>query len=855
MYYALQSTYVCEVVIIVYNYYLLANVPNPQATERGYKQSIVMKKLFTTLAIASLSLGSFAQDGGKIFGKIKDGGNQKVIDAATISLLKASDSTLLKTSITDKEGNFSFEKLKDGYYLVVADAAGHIKVYSQLLPVSVNNLIVNTGALQLQQAETSMAEVVVTAKKQFIERRIDKTIINPEALISNTGTTALEVLEKAPGVTVDKDGNISLKGKQGVVVMLDGKPSFMTPADLSNYLRSMASSTIDQIEIMTNPSAKYDASGNSGIINIKTKKNKQKGFNGAATIAFGQGVYSKSNNSINLNYRKNKVNLFTTLSGNYREDYQQLEIKRKYKNDDGSIKAIFEQTSFQKKYRSSSSLKLGMDYYANKNTTVGIVFTGNYNPSTDRNYNTSFLKNSAGVTDSIVTARGDEDGLWKNAGVNLNLRHQLDSTGREITADVDYINYFSNRDQFFTNSSFQPDWTKKGSDQLIGSLPSDIKIYSAKVDYVHPFKNELKMEAGLKTSFVNTDNTAGYFSLANGIKTPDYEKSNNFTYKENVNAAYINFSKSIKKWGFQTGLRVENTVYEGNQFGNPQRTDSAFKKSYTSAFPTTYISYAANKKNQFGLSYGRRINRPDYEDLNPFLFFLDKYTYGSGNPFLKPMFSNVFEGSHTYNQWLTTTVNYSQTRDLFNETFEEKGFATIVRQGNYGKMNNASVSLNAQLKPAKWWSLMVYTEGRYQQFKGLLYGEIIDVDATSYLINVNNQFSFKKGWSAELSGFYRTKGVEGQIRIEALGQLTAGVQKLVLKKKGTLKLTVRDALLTMIPRGNISFQNTDAYFKNYRDSRVATLSFNYRFGKPIKGTKARKTGGAGDEQNRIKGAN
>ena len=814
-----------------------------------------MKKLFTTLAMAGIALCSFAQGGGKISGVIKDGGNQKIIDAATISLFNASDTSLLKTSVTDKEGNFSFENIKRGNYLVVANSVGHSKVYSQPLLISDSNQTVNAGILQLQPLSKNMDAVVVTAKKQFIERKIDKLILNPEALISNTGTTALEVLEKAPGVTVDKDGNISIKGKQGVVVMLDGKPSYMTPADLANYLRSMASSSIDQIEIMTNPSAKYDASGNSGIINIKTKKNKQTGFNGSASVAYGQGVYAKTNNSVNLNYKKNKVNLFSTLSGNYREDYQELEIKRHYKNDDGSLKAIFEQNSFQKKYRNSYNAKLGMDYYASKNTTLGIVLTSYYNPNTDRNTNTSFLKSNAGVTDSIVTALGEEDGIWKNGGVNLNFRRTLDSAGREITADVDYINYISDRDQLFTNSSYQPDWTKKSSDQLIGSLPSDIKIYSAKVDYVHPFKKGLKMEAGLKYSYVNTDNTAGYFNLVNGAPLIDYEKTNQFTYKENINAGYINFSRTIKKWGFQTGLRVENTVYEGNQFGNPQRPDSSFKRSYTSAFPTAYISYEANKKNQFGLSLGRRINRPDYEDLNPFLFFLDKYTYGSGNPFLKPMFSNTLEASHTYNQWLTSTFNFSQTKDIFTETFEEKGFATILRQGNYGKMNNASLSLNAQLKPAKWWSMMVYTEGRYQQFKGTLYGDIVDVDATTYLVNLNNQFTFKKGWSAEVSGFYRTKGIEGQIEIKAMGQLNAGVQKQVLKKKGTVKLAVRDILLTMVPQGDIKFQNTEAYFKNYRDSRVATLSFNYRFGKPIKGIKSRKTGGAGEEQNRIKGAN
>lgn len=816
-----------------------------------------MKKLLFTLAIASLGLCSYAQQTGKISGKIKDGGNQKIIDAATISLLNGADSVLLKTSITDKEGNFLFDNIKTGSYLLMAQSVGHAKVYSQQLVLSQANPSLNAGTLQLLPAGKEMAAVVVTAtkNKQFVERKIDKMVINPDALISNTGTTALEVLEKSPGITVDKDGNISLKGKQGVVVMLDGKPSYMNAADLANYLKGMASSTIDQIEIMTNPSAKYDAAGNSGVINIKTKKNKQKGFNGSLSVALGQGVYSKTNNSINLNYRKNKVNLFSTFSGNYREDFQQLDIQRRYKNEDGSTKAIFEQNSFMKKYRNSYSAKIGMDYYASSKTTLGIVFNGNLSPNSDRNFNTSFLKNSTGAVDSIVTARGLEDGQWKNGGINFNLRHIIDSTGREITADIDYINYRTDKDQDLFNASFQPNWDKKYADHLVGSLPSDINIYSAKLDYTHPFKKGLKMEAGLKTSFVNTDNTAGYFNEVNGIAYPDYDKTNQFNYKENVNAAYVNFSREIKKWGFQTGLRLENTNYEGLQFGNPTQADSSFKRSYTSAFPTAYISYKANQKNSFGFNYGRRISRPNYEDLNPFLYFIDKYTYGAGNPFLKPMFSNALELSHSYGNWLNTSFNYSHTKDLFADTFEEDGFATIVRQGNFGKMNNISLSVNAQLKPAKWWNLMIYTEGRYQEYKGMLYGDVLDIKATNYLVNINNQFNFKKGWSAEISGFYRTKGVEGQIEIQDMGQLNAGIQKQVLKKKGTLKLSVRDILLTMRPSGNINFQNTEATFQNYRDSRVATISFNYRFGKPIKGLKSRKSGGAGDEQNRIKGAN
>ncbi|HMI77428.1 MAG TPA: outer membrane beta-barrel family protein, partial [Ferruginibacter sp.] len=328
-----------------------------------------------------------------------------------------------------------------------------------------------------------------------------------------------------------------------------------------------------------------------------------------------------------------------------------------------------------------------------------------------------------------------------------------------------------------------------------------------------------------------------------------------FDYKENINAVYLNYSKEMKKWSVQAGLRLENTNYQGNQFGNPMRTDSSFKNSYTSLFPTLYLGYNPTDKNQFSLSYGRRINRPDYEDLNPFLFFLDKYTYGAGNPFLKPMYSDVFEASHTFRQFLTTTLNYSHTKDLFNEIFSQKDtFATVVSQGNYGVMNDASISVNAQIPVAKWWNMNLYTEAKYNQFKGMPYDEKLNVHATTFLANMSNQFKFKKGWSAELSGFYRTKGIEGQIKIKALGQLSAGVQKQVLKNKATVKLNVNDIFRTRNPRGDINFQNTEARFRQYSDNRVATVSFTYRFGKPIKGLQKRKTGGAGDEQNRIKGA-
>ena len=792
---------------------------------------------------------------GKVSGSIKDGGNQKIIDAASVSLLKAKDSSLVKIAITDKEGNFIIENVKDGAYLVLATSTGHSKTYSNVFTISTDQVTANVGILQLIPAEKNLKEVTVVSKKPFIERKADRTVLNVEASISNTGSTALEVLEKAPGVTVDKDGNISLKGKQGVMIMVDGKPTYLSGPELTNMLRNMSSNQLDQIEIMTNPSAKYDASGRSGIINIKTKKNKQKGFNGSASTAYTQGIYSRTSNSLNLNYKNGKVNLFSTLSANYRNNYQELDIYRRYTNTDKSTKAIFEQNSFQTRHNGNYNAKLGADFYVSKKTTIGVVLSGVTNPQAQNAENTSFLKSSTGTVDSIVQAISSEHSKWKNGSVNFNLRHVFDSTGRELTVDADYLRYDATKDQRFNNTSYTPQWALKTSDILLGELPSAIKIYSAKMDYTHPLKKGAKIEAGLKSSFVETDNTAGYYNLIGNVKSPDYDKTNRFDYKENINAAYINFNKEMKKWSIQTGLRLENTNYEGNQFGNPTKADSAFKNSYTSLFPTLFVGYNPTEKNQFSFSYGRRINRPDYEDLNPFLFFLDKYTYGAGNPFLKPMYSHVLEASHTYKQFLTTTLNYSYTKDMFSEIFRQKDFATIVSQGNYGLMNDASVSVNAQIPVEKVWDVNIYTEAKYNRFKGILYGDDVDVHATTFLVNVNNQFKFKKGWSAEVSGWYRTKGIEGQILIKSLGQLTTGVQKQVLKNKGTLKLNITDVLNSRNPRGEINFQNTEASFRQHQDNRTATLSFSYRFGKPIKGIQKRKTGGAGTEQNRVKGGN
>ncbi|UAY51164.1 outer membrane beta-barrel family protein [Ferruginibacter albus] len=823
-----------------------------------------MKYLLQLLTVMSFGLTSLAQTSGKISGIIRDGGDQKVINAASVSLLKSKDSSLIKKDsslikivVADSAGNFVFENVQEGSYFVKATSIGHNIAYSNIITISNENPISDVGVLQLLPLNKDLKEVVVNSKKPLIERKADRTIINVDASVTNTGSTVLEVLEKSPGVTVDKDGNISLKGKQGVIVMIDGKPSYMSGQDLANFLKSMPSSNLDQIELMTNPSAKYDAAGNSGIINLKTKKTKAAGFNGSLNLAYGQGIYSRTNNSLLLNYRKNKFNLFTTISANARTTSQDLYITRHFKNPDGSTSAIFEQTSYIKHKNQNYNAKVGLDYYASKNTTFGIVLTGYTTPEQTPTINTNYLKGSTGITDSIVVAESNEDMKWKNGAVNLNFRHQFDSTGTELTADIDYLNYHSNRSQYFNNYTYLPDWTPKDTDMITGELPSNINIYSAKADYTHPFKSGLKLEAGVKSSYVETDNNASYFNIINDQKEIDYDKTNRFTYKENINAAYINFSKEIKKWSFQAGLRMENTNYNGHQFGNAQHPelDSSFQKSYVDVFPTLYAGYNASEKNQFTFSIGRRINRPNYEDLNPFLFFLDKYTYAIGNPFLRPSYANVVEVSHTYKQFLTTTLNYSHTSDIFTQVFRPgtlNEFSSVISQGNYASSDQASLSVTAQIPVTKWWTSILYTEGDFVNFKGTVDGDYLNVSAGTFLINVNNQFTFGKGWSAELSGFYRTRGIDAQVIVDPLGQIDMGVQKKLLKDKASIKLNLKDPFKLYVEHGGINFHNTDATFRQYGDFQSVTLGFVYRFGKPIKGVQKRKTGGADEEQNRVK---
>ena len=825
-----------------------------------------MNKFFSLLAAITIGMSSYAQSGGKISGSIKDGGNQKVIDAASISLLKAKDSSLVKAAVTDKDGNFTFENIKDGSYLVLGTSVGHVKVYSNTFTISAANSSANVGVLQLVPFEKAMKEVSVTAKKPLIERKLDRTIVNVDASITSTGSTALEVLEKAPGVSVDKDGNISLKGKSGVIVYLDGRPSYLSGQDLANMLRNMTASQLDQIEIMTNPPAKYDAAGNAGVINIKTKKNKLFGYNGSITSSYVQGRYARFNEAVSFNYRNKKINFFSNFNYNRNHRSEELYITRNFRDaSTKSIKSIFESNTGMENQRHYYNAKMGFDYSVSKNTTLGVVLNGYYNPSLWQSItNTSIYDPNHNLTD-VTTAYTENKEKWKNFSTNVNLRTKLDTAGQEITADFDFIQYKASSMQPLTSTYYDNMGNMtQAPDVLFGTLPTNIKIYSGKVDYTLPLKKDAKFEAGIKTSFVNNDNDARYDSLKTGYSVLDSGRSNHFIYDENINAAYVNYSRPLgKKWSAQFGLRVENTNSNGISKGYTYNTainkfeyaETKFKKSYTQLFPTVYLQYTANEKNQFVINYGRRIQRPDYEDMNPFVHFIDRYTFEQGNPNISAQFAHNIELSHTYKGFFTTTVNYTATNNIIQQVLEQHDVTneTFIKKANIANAKQIGLAVSANKSINKWWSGNIYANVYNNHFKGIVNNDPISIGITSFMVQLQNQFKFNKGWSAEMSGFYRSKGLEGVIYIQPVVQVNAGVSKQIMKNNGSLRLNVRDIFAGGVFKGYSKNGTVDANFKDVNDSRAVSLTFTYRFNKgKLKATSSKRSSGASDEQNRVK---
>lgn len=812
--------------------------------QKSAKQLLYFFVLFTTILQA--------QTGGKIQGNLKSSSNEP-IETLVVTLLSSSDNSIVKTTLTELNGSFEFTNVAENSYVIFIDDLAYKTYKSEVFTIQQNTLVLPSIFMQKQDVN-NLEEVTIERKKAFVENKIDRTVVNVEAMISAAGSDAMDVLEKSPGILIDQNGTITYKGKSGVAVFIDDKPTNLSGTELEAYLKSLPAETLNQIEFMTNPPAKYDAAGSAGIINIKTKKSKLKGFNGSFSSRVSQGKRMVNRNSLNLNYTDGKIRLYGNLSYAKQESVTDLYIFRRYKNEDLSTKTLFDQNSMIESENKNANAKIGLDFYASEKTTLGISFNGFTRSGGNTSDVKSVLSNAASIIDSTIIANNTEDKKFQNGGVTLNYSRDFNE-GKKLTADADFLTYSDKIQQRFRNFIYQPDNTLSSSDELLGILPSKISIYSFKTDYSHPLKNEGLIEAGYKISYSETDNVAEYDNVIDGALIPNYDTSNHFQYNEIINAAYLNFNKSYKRFSFQTGLRLETTISKGNQLGNIMKPASQFKRDYTNLFPTVYVMYKLDSigDNQLVANYGKRISRPYYQDLNPFLSPLDKFTFYSGNPFLNPSFSNTVELSYRYKGIFSSSLSYGTSKDDINETIEIRDGIYYSRPGNIGKSEFLSLVLQSDFDVTSWFSTSLFSEIAYMDYRSELFTEGLHSFGTFYFFSSTNRFKINKKWSAEISGRYTSEMTSSQFTLGENAAINLGIQTKIFKDKGTLRLNANDIFYQGIRNGVINnLKLTDATWKNKPDSRFVALTFTYAFGKSFE-PKSQERSGAESEQSRVKG--
>lgn len=809
-----------------------------------------MRTIFLFLLTAATS---FAQ-AQKISGIAKDE-NGSPLNGTTISLHRASDSAIVKLAISKENGAYTFSGIKEGNYKVSASNIGYKTVFSPVFTIAAADIIV--PELKLNKVAAGLSNVTVTAKKPIVEVKADKTILNVEGTINAVGSNALELLRKSPGVLLDKDENISLAGKNGVQIYIDGRVTPLSGTDLATYLKTLQSSQIEAIELITNPSAKYDAAGNAGIINIRLKKNKALGTNGSVNAGWNIGTYAKYNGGASLNYRNKKINIFSNYSFNYGPNQQSLTINRTV------LDSLFDQQGSIRMVLKAHNFKAGADYFLSKKNTLGVIVNGTYADPSITNYSHTIISNTTTNTvDRILIADNSSSLKRHNTNVNLNYSYN-DPKGTSLTLNADHGYYNLGNDQYQPNYYYDPSGQIKLSSTIYHMLsPAEININSVKADYEENFMKG-KLGFGVKSAFVKTDNNFQRYNVEGSTEDLDKDRSNHFIYKENINAGYVNYNRKYKKFMIQGGLRVENTVSEGESNGLKYNgsgyspSTSLFKRSYTDLFPSAAITFNKNPMKQWSLSYSRRIDRPAYQDLNPFEFKLDEYTFQKGNINLRPQYTNSFGITHTYKYKLNVNLNYSHVKDMFTQLIDtaEKSKAFISKK-NLATQDIVSITISYPFQ-YKSYSLFTNISSNYSKYHADFgTGRKVDLDAVGFNFFAQNSLKFAKTWTAELSGFYNAPTIyQGSFKGKSIYSIDAGMQKQIMKGKATIKTSVSDIFRTMRFRATSDFAGQSTRFGSRWESRQFKLSFNYRFGNNGVKPARQRSGGADDELKRVQQSN
>ncbi len=815
-----------------------------------------MKTLFTLIACLMVCGASFAQKLNKLSGKIVD---EKTVPVsfAVVRVLNYPDTTAIKSVSTNIDGEFSIDQLKSGEYVLSVSVVGFKSKKTGHFSLSGD---LNLPTINIESSTKQLKEVSVQGRKPFIEHQIDKTVLNVENSITAAGGTALEVLEKAPGVQIDRQNDqIKLNNKSGVTVMIDGKSNFLSGADITTLLSNMSSDQIATIELITNPSAKYDAAGNAGIINIKLKRNKAYGTNGTVSINTGQGIMPDSPSdlfragvNLNLNHRQGKWNIFGNGAVVRKAQFNNTFLTRTTLSD--GLASLLTQNFDRRNKGVGFQGKLGTDYYASEKTVFGVMLDANTVTTKLTNFsntNINAVQNGSSSLNYILQDANSHSPV-ANLTANFNIKHDFDKKGKSLTFDMDYSRFSNKKDENFLANYLNSSGNQTNETTLRNNTDAEINIYAAKTDFTLPISKTMKLETGLKSSYVVTHNDFISEQLIGGVWQNDLGKSNNFVYKENINAIYGSLSKEWKVFQVQIGLRGEHTHSNGTSVTDQKQVD----RSYFSLFPTVFVNQKISENHNIRYSYGRRVDRPNYQQLNPFVFYMDPLAVDQGNPYLKPQFTDNYQISYSYKE-LSLSLNYSDTRDMITQISKQDDATRIISviRENLGRSRYYSADLYVPIKVTKWWNMQNNISVYYNKFNdGNIAGAAYSAGKAAVNLFTSDTFTLPQNFSIEVSAWLNSPRVNGVEQTTIYqGALNAGIQKSLMNKKLKLRLNMDDILLTNHWEGKLVYQNVNMNVVNHYTSRRANFSISYNFGNQnVKSARSRNTA-TDDMKNRAGG--
>jgi len=787
-----------------------------------------------------------AQDKSTLLGQVKET-NGNGLPYANIALIQADNGDLITGAVSDGNGKFTITTTASGKALLTVSSIGFVTYESEEIELK-PGLKKDFGSLEIKEEISSLEEVTIQSTRPDVIIEADRTIVNIEGTVLAEGNTALDVIGRSPGVYVDADGNINLNGRSGVIVLLDDRQTYMSAEDLANFLRAMPADNIKSIEVISNPPAKFDAEGAAGVLNIKLKKNTYNGTNG--NIQAGNqynGLWAPFAGAT-VNVKRGKWTTNASLNYNEWSRFNDLDILRRFQLEEGLSE--FDQTARLKLIRKNIFFSGVADYQINDKHTVGInVQASDQNGTEDGNSLTNIT--NPGSTDiNFLEAINDSESGNRRLFTNLHYVGNLDTLGTKISADLDYTVMEASSLGLLSNLYWvNTEGTDLSSDRILTGNEMDYSIFTAKADFTKPFGKGKTLETGIKGSWVKSDNI---LDLQRSEEEEPYSpdpNSNHFIYHENVLAAYASYKSPIsEKLDFQLGLRAEYADIKGNSVTSNQVNT----QNYLDLFPSFYLQHKVSDKYAINYNVNRRITRPYYRLLNPFVFYIDPLTTEEGNPDLKPQYANNFEMSHVIKGTYQFTLSYSRTTDAFGQVMiqDEETRKSTIRMENYDKEENFSLRMMLPVDITKWWNASNMVHLYNNRYQSLIGTELLDVSQFSYMLRSQHNLTLPKGFKVEMVGMFLSPFIDGQIKIESLAWMDAGVTKSFMDDKLSLTVNGTDLFRTQKFKGTIDFDKINTDIRQYNNNQGFKVTLRWKFSQG-ENFKVSERSGSTEERNRL----